>query len=93
MFWDSSKRQITDFWKIPDFWEVFAIRTDVDDFNKQNLPMKLYSYNLDLEETEEQRRSLPRLPHLFSFEQKIVLKKQVPILNQFDLQNADASIQ
>jgi hypothetical protein len=54
-FWDPKKRQISNPWRIPSFWEIYSLNVDIEDFHKHNIP-KIYSYNLDINETEEQRK-------------------------------------
>jgi len=41
-FWDPVKKQISDFWKVPDFWEIYTLPNDLDHFQLKNRHKKLY---------------------------------------------------
>lgn len=70
-FYNTEKREITDFWKLPDFYECCTLNLQLEDFQKKNL-RKLYSYNLDF--PDEKVKSPNNLPMLLDPDQKEVLR-------------------
>lgn len=77
-FWDSSTKRISNFWKIPDFWEIYTLQYDNLDFKTR----PLFRYELNVEVSGS----------IYDKDQKSLIRASLPLLSTLDLQNAELTI-
>ena len=76
LFFDPAIKQITDFWTLPNNWEITTLQADVEKFQKLNGITKLYQLKADNDENPL------RLPDVFSDNQKSLLRGHLPTVNR-----------
>lgn len=86
-FYNSDKRLISDFWKLPDNFECCTMNLELENFQKLNIERKLYAYNLEM--PLEKSKNPNNYPDLFDSNQKSLIKDFHVILNQLPLEESE----
>ena len=86
LFFDPAIKQITDFWTLPDNWEITTLQADVERFQKVNGITKLYQLKASVDDDNPLR-----LPDVFSDNQKSLLLGHLPCVNRLSMHNFEKS--